>query len=761
MNGDSLYDALSHVGADLIDRARKTPPDPPKKPSHPIGRRLAAIAGCACFLLVGAILFAHFFSGRGNVSTSGLMLMAVDADEMDLDELNAKIGYTHWTERNDYCDPAQPGTVEIEILGETVSGTYVRSFYRYGSLVPFHTYRVEDGSEFDIEPHGKLTQYSWAPMTASERRDAGERISDEEAVAVARDLFERLTPYQADDYSVDVAAYSETLEVIEILFHKEMEGIPTADWARIYLYKNGRPMTFSSCALGTIPNNGYRYFDYDAIDREVVEYCNKQGLINLIKSLDDSVSDLDETAFVSVDFCDWTHMITADKYEGEPYVIVSVRIRYETVRDGNAEESRIGLTFVSPSGKIHAIPSDPATPAKELVEPSGGLTYASNGDGTCSVTGIGTFTGKHLVIPDTSPDGDTVTSVADNAFCGVDTIRSVVLPDTVKSIGTNSFAACTLSEIDFGNGVEYIGPSAFNSANYLTSVYIPDSVKTIDHGAFCWCNRLKNVLIGDGLITLERQAFANSPGVLYTEYENGLYLGNRSNPYSVLIGVADDTCTSIAIHPDTKTLGSGAFGACYNLTAVTLPDGLIGIGSYAFNLCTSLQSIVIPSGVTVIPDHAFYDCHSLVSVVLPDGILSIGEEAFAACFNLTDFQLPPSVTEIGKGAFARCESLTSITIPAGITQIPGYAFVGCSALTEATIPASVTFIGYCAFYNCRSLTSITFSSSGTWTIRHDDELIRVYPEFADDETTVSTGLSSAENAENLTQTYVYWVWEKN
>ena len=248
MNGDSLYDALSHVGADLIDRARKTPPDPPKKPSHPIGRRLAAIAGCACFLLVGAILFAHFFSGRGNVSTSGLMLMAVDADEMDLDELNAKIGYTHWTERNDYCDPAQPGTVEIEILGETVSGTYVRSFYRYGSLVPFHTYRVEDGSEFDIEPHGKLTQYSWAPMTASERRDAGERISDEEAVAVARDLFEKLTPYQADDYSVDVAAYSETLEVIEILFHKEMEGIPTADWARIYLYKNGRPTTSRSMA---------------------------------------------------------------------------------------------------------------------------------------------------------------------------------------------------------------------------------------------------------------------------------------------------------------------------------------------------------------------------------------------------------------------------------------------------------------------------------------------------------------------------------
>ena len=47
--------------------------------------------------------------------------MAVDADEIDVDELNAKIGYTHWTERNDYCDEAQPKNFEIEILGETVT----------------------------------------------------------------------------------------------------------------------------------------------------------------------------------------------------------------------------------------------------------------------------------------------------------------------------------------------------------------------------------------------------------------------------------------------------------------------------------------------------------------------------------------------------------------------------------------------------------------------------------------------------------------
>ena len=761
MNGDTLFEALSHVGADLIDRACENPAsDRPKKTRHPFGRRLAAIAGCACFLLVGSILFARFFPGSGNVPSSGLMLMAVDAHGIDIDELNANVGFTPWTEENTfYIDETQPESVEIGILGEIVSGTYSESVLRAGSLVPFHRYLGEDNSEFYIKPDGTLAQYSGPPMKASERRNAGERIADADALARARDLFEKLTPYHADDYSVSVTQRYESSDVIEVIFQKTLDGVSTADWAKIYLYKNGRPIDFVTGALGMLSDHADQSFDFNSVDREVIAYCDNLDLFRLIKSLDYYYDVGEQDKLAIVNYSDWSHQLTADE-QGQFHVVVSVVMEVKRINVEPDSSIKIGLTFVSPQGVIHVVSATPETPVEEIADPSEGLTYASNGDGTCSVTGIGTFTGNYLVIPDTSPDGDTVTAVADRAFEGNQTVEYLVLPDTLKSIGIEAFSGCPIRYLNLGNGVEYIGGSAFNSVR-IKSLVIPDSVKTIDEGAFCWCSRLTNVSIGNGLITLAQQAFANSHNVRYAEYENGIYLGNRSNPYLVLVDVADDTCTSFIIHPGTRALAAKAFSGCSNLTAVTLPDGLIGIGSYAFNICTSLQSIVIPSGVTMIPDHAFYDCLSLVSVVLPDGILSIGEEAFAACFNLTDFQIPPSVTEIGKGAFARCESLTSVTIPAGITQIPGYAFVGCSALTEATIPAGVTFIGYCAFYNCRSLTSITFSSSGTWTIRHDDELIRVYPEFAGDETTVSTGLSPAENAENLTQTYVYWVWEKN
>ncbi|MBR4770932.1 MAG: leucine-rich repeat protein [Clostridia bacterium] len=342
-----------------------------------------------------------------------------------------------------------------------------------------------------------------------------------------------------------------------------------------------------------------------------MEYCDKYGLIDSINNLGYSVDIPDQAEIVFVDYSDWFHMLTADE-TGRFHVVVSVKIEYRTVRDGNAESTYLGLTFVSPSGEVHLISAEPE-PTVEETGPSEGLTYASNGDGTCSVTGIGTFEGSRLEIPDTSSEGDTVTAVADGAF-RQSQIEYLKIPDTVKTIGMNAFAGCSLSKIDLGKGVAYIGVCAFNYNQYLTSLVIPDSVKTIDDGAFCWCTRLKNVSIGNGLITLERQAFAYSPGVHYTEYENGLYLGNRSNPYSVLIDVADDTCASIAIHPDTKTLGFGAFSGCSNLTSVILPAGLTSIGKYAFNCCFSLTEITIPATVTTIGIEAFNTCPSLTAV---------------------------------------------------------------------------------------------------------------------------------------------------
>ncbi len=77
-------------------------------------------------------------------------------------------------------------------------------------------------------------------------------------------------------------------------------------------------------------------------------------------------------------------------------------------------------------------------------EPLGnGLEYFSNGNGTCSVTGIGTCTDACVVIPEVSPAGDRVISVSSGAFYGLSGISAIQIPSGVASIGELAFANCS------------------------------------------------------------------------------------------------------------------------------------------------------------------------------------------------------------------------------------------------------------------------------------------------------------------------------
>lgn len=82
------------------------------------------------------------------------------------------------------------------------------------------------------------------------------------------------------------------------------------------------------------------------------------------------------------------------------------------------------------------IPADPDKP-----EPSEGLEYESNGDGTCYLISIGDCTDTDIVIPETSPDGDTVFAIDRNAFAD-EAITSITIPTTIEEIGRNAFNGC-------------------------------------------------------------------------------------------------------------------------------------------------------------------------------------------------------------------------------------------------------------------------------------------------------------------------------
>ena len=96
-----------------------------------------------------------------------------------------------------------------------------------------------------------------------------------------------------------------------------------------------------------------------------------------------------------------------------------------------------------------------------LNEFSKGLEFASNGDGTCAVSGIGTCTDINVKIPSVY-NGEKVTGIGDEAFWRCANLTGVAIPEGVTSIGELAFFDCTsLKDIALPDGLTSIGEGAF------------------------------------------------------------------------------------------------------------------------------------------------------------------------------------------------------------------------------------------------------------------------------------------------------------
>ena len=334
------------------------------------------------------------------------------------------------------------------------------------------------------------------------------------------------------------------------------------------------------------------------------------------------------------------------------------------------------------------------------------------------------------------------------AFAENETLQSVVLPDTLTSIGDMTFVGCpNLASVTIPDGVKEIGDMAFGGCG-LTSVTIPGSVKEIGAAAFMGCQSLTEVTLPEGLERLDGMAFAMTqiselhipasvsyigffnPGIISIDADlppfsftslltitvsedNPVYHSGNSN---AIIETATKTlvlgCAGTVLPTDGSVtkIGDCAFINGHELAQITIPDCVTSIGDGAF-YTVQLTSIDIPDSVTSIGNGVFYQCGRLASVTIGSGVISIGDEAFRDCSRLTSIDIPDSVTSIGDEAFRGCNRLTSVTLGNGLKIIGDSAFYTCG-LTSIGIPDSVTSIGSNAFaYN--NFTSIIIPDSVT------------------------------------------------
>ncbi len=325
-----------------------------------------------------------------------------------------------------------------------------------------------------------------------------------------------------------------------------------------------------------------------------------------------------------------------------------------------------------------------------------GICYRRMGNNNVKVTfkdtSYGSYQGNIIVPPTVTYNGVTynVVAVDNHAFYGCTSLYSVELPSTITSIGENAFSGlsnfvlrCMTLEPPSAQNNSF--PSSITEDMYLY-LWIPYGSEQTYLDAVGWSNFGENFIFGtydfieDGNYyhitsptTVSECAKAFNPFTYTFFYRDDAYT------------ITDATIPAMVTHEDVTyqvtEVGIDAFGGCYNLKTVTLPEGIQKIGFGAFYDDRDLESINFPHTLTEIDDWAFIYNTSLTEIDIPNSVKTIGHSAFYQCYGLRTITLGSGLEWVGDEAFDVGSALETVTCNALIPPVtpepdPQYYDVG-------------------------------------------------------------------------------------
>lgn len=369
----------------------------------------------------------------------------------------------------------------------------------------------------------------------------------------------------------------------------------------------------------------------------------------------------------------------------------------------------------------------------------------------------------------------------DFLFQYVGTAEDVIVPKTIKFVGTGAFSNLRVKKITLPEGLSDLG-AAFENCDWLEEIEIPEGLTAILAGTFKSCQALKKVSLPGSITKIGESAFAGCELLEEVQIPEGVtqigknaFMGCKALktlrfPACLKVipeGVCGDCAAleRVIISDGIESIERSAFFGCAALKQLSLPKSVQKIEDYAFGKCVELEMLDIENPDGNIKLNAFEDCPKLIDksgmkiiagvlvaykghggvVEIPDTVHTIAPDAFREGESrrgryyvsyreeggLHEVVIPSGVKKICDAAFCGCKKLNKVTMECGVEEIAENAFAECETLREITLPQSLRYLGKCAFAES-GLTSVVIPKEleviGLDAFRRCNDLVNIFVE---------------------------------
>ncbi len=385
-------------------------------------------------------------------------------------------------------------------------------------------------------------------------------------------------------------------------------------------------------------------------------------------------------------------------------------------------------------------------------------------------------------------DGSELQSIGVLSFFNVPKVEEIILPETVTYVSSYAFGDCfKLANVYVPQGMESMYNTAFTNST-LVVLNVAEGTYAHEYAVAQKVNfevrEFIYIAIDGGKLndTVSWEFYENGELRIVGEGAMPNFTSHSQQPW----GNFRHKVKKVVIDKDITTVGNYVFSYCQNLTDIVFEEGskLETIGVLSFFNVPKVEAVTIPDGVTFISSYAFGDCFKLSNVYVPQGVdniystaftnsslvvLNVAEGTYAqeyaiaqnikyetrefvyvaidggklndtvsweffengelritgegAMPNFTSYNQQPwanfrnkfkklvvgkDITTIGNYTFAYCNSIEAIVFEEGsnLQSIGVLSFMNNAKVTEVTLPETVKSVSSFAFGDCYKLTNV-------------------------------------------------------